>query len=157
MFNRRFSLILSLAMLLAFAAVPAANALSNADESAIRATLTAQVAAWNAGDIPKFMAGYEDSSETTFVGATVNKGFQPILARYKMAYANKDQMGTLTFTDLDVRLLPSATGSVEYAVVTGRFHLDRTTKGEATKDNGIFSLLWHKTSSGWKIILDHTS
>lgn len=128
------------------------------DETAIRAVIAAQVTAWNQGDIPAFMASYEDSPETTFVGtASVNKGFQPILERYKKGYANKDQMGTLTFKDLDIRLLPSSSGATEYAVVTGRFHLDRSAKGTATKDDGIFSLVWHKSAGGWKIVLDHTA
>ena len=128
------------------------------DEASIRSVLEEQVAAWNRGDIPAFMASYEDSPETTFVGATsVNKGFQPILERYRQSYANRDQMGTLTFKDLDVRLLPPASGVTEYAVVTGRFHLERNTKGAATKDDGIFSLVWHKGPEGWKILLDHTA
>jgi ketosteroid isomerase-like protein len=128
------------------------------DEAAIRAIMEAQVAAWNRGDIPDFMASYEDSPETTFVGtASVSKGFATVLERYKQGYANKDQMGTLTFKDLDIRLLPTAAGVTEYAVVTGRFHLERAAKGTATKDDGIFSLVWHKGSVGWKILLDHTA
>jgi len=128
------------------------------DKEAIRAAIDEQVTAWNHGDIPAFMASYEDSPETTFVGtASVNKGFAPILERYKKSYANKDQMGTLTFSDLDIRLLPSSSSAPEYALVTGRFHLDRTTKGTATKDDGIFSLVWHKKAGKWKIVLDHTS
>jgi ketosteroid isomerase-like protein len=128
------------------------------DQAVIRSVLEEQVAAWNRGDITAFMASYEDSPETTFVGLTsVNKGFQPILERYKKGYANKDQMGTLTFKELDIRLLPTAAGVTEYAVVTGRFHLDRSAKGEATKDDGIFSLVWHKGAGGWKIFLDHTA
>jgi uncharacterized protein (TIGR02246 family) len=128
------------------------------DKVAVRAVLEEQVAAWNRGDIAAFMASYEDSPETTFVGTTsVNKGFQPILERYKQGYANKDQMGTLTFRELDIRLLPTTTGVTEYAVVTGRFHLDRKAKGTATKDDGIFSLVWHKGPGGWKILLDHTA
>jgi ketosteroid isomerase-like protein len=41
-------------------------------------------------------------------------------------------------------------------VVTGRFHLARSASagGDA---QGIFSLVFEKTSTGWKIILDHTS
>jgi ketosteroid isomerase-like protein len=66
-------------------------------------------------------------------------------------------MGTLTFKELDIRLLPVASGVTEYAVVTGRFHLERTAKGTATKDDGIFSLVWHKGPGGWKILLDHTA
>jgi uncharacterized protein (TIGR02246 family) len=128
------------------------------EEAAIRAVMDAQVAAWNRGDIPAFMTSYEDSPETTFVGATsVNKGFAPILERYKKGYANKDQMGTLSFKELDVRLLPGSSGVSEYAVVTGKFHLDRTAKGTAAKDDGIFSLVWHKGQGGWKIVLDHTA
>jgi len=129
-----------------------------AEEAAIHAVLDAQVAAWNRGDIPAFMATYEDSPETTFVGATsVNKGFTPILERYKRNYSTPEQMGKLTFKELDIRLLPATSGATEYAVVTGHFHLERTAKGAATKDDGIFSLVWHKGPGGWKIVLDHTA
>ncbi len=126
-------------------------------ETAIRAAMDAQVAAWNRADIPAFMQTYEDSPETTFIGGQLRKGYQPILQRYQQAYSNSEQMGTLSFTDLDVRMLPSSCGAAEYAVVTGKFHLQRTTHGEAAKDDGIFSLLWHKGAHGWKIIVDHTS
>ena len=135
-----------------------AQVAKQSEEAAIRAVLEAQVAAWNRGDIAGFMASYEDSPETTFVGtASVNKGFQPILERYKKGYATKQQMGTLTFKDLDIRLLPTSAGVTEYAVVTGKFHLDRSEKGSATKDDGVFSLVWHKGPGGWKILLDHTA
>ena len=66
-------------------------------------------------------------------------------------------MGRLTFSDIDVRLLPGAGGEVRYAAVTGRFHLDRTADGEVAQDDGVYSLLWEKTAQGWKIILDHSS
>jgi uncharacterized protein (TIGR02246 family) len=127
------------------------------DEAAIRTAMTAQVTAWNQGDIPTFMQTYENSPETTFVGSTVRKGYQPILEHYLKAYATREQMGTLSFTNLEVRLLPDSSGVVEFATVTGNFHLERTTKGEAKKDDGIFSLVWRKGPQGWKIILDHTS
>ena len=127
------------------------------DQSAIRAAMDAQVAAWNRGDIPAFMHSYEDSPSTTFIGSTVQHGFRPILERYRKAYTSRAQMGTLTFTDLDIRLLPGSCGTVDYAMVTGRFHLARTTHGQAKKDDGIFSLLWRKDPAGWRILLDHTS
>jgi ketosteroid isomerase-like protein len=128
-----------------------------ADESAIRTAIGAQTEAWNRADIPGFMQSYENSPETTFIGATLRKGYEPILERYAKAYTSAEQMGRLTFTDLEVRLLPSGCGAAEYALVTGKFHLDRTAHGEAKKDDGIFSLVWHKGPSGWKILLDHTS
>jgi uncharacterized protein (TIGR02246 family) len=135
-----------------------AKTTSQTDEAEIRSAIEAQAAAWNRADIPAFMAFYEDSPETTFVGATtVNKGFQPILERYKKGYSTPEQMGKLTFTNLDVRLLHEASGAVEFAVVTGKFHLERAAKGEAKKDDGIFSLVWRKSAGGWTIILDHTA
>jgi uncharacterized protein (TIGR02246 family) len=128
-----------------------------ADETTIRAAIAAQAEAWNRDDIPGFMKAYEDSTDTTFIGADLHKGFQPILERYKASYTNREQMGTLTFNGLDIRLLRSSCGKTEFAVVTGHFHLERTQKGEAKKDDGIFSLVWRKGPNGWKIVLDHTS
>lgn len=127
------------------------------DEAQIRAAIKSQTDAWNRADIPAFMQAYEDSPETTFIGLTLRKGYQPILQRYQQNYTTREQMGTLTFSDIDIRLLPSGCGKTELALVTGKFHLDRTAHGEAKKDDGIFSLVWRKGSHGWKIILDHTS
>ena len=129
----------------------------SADETAIRAAITAQSDAWNRGNIPDFMQAYEDSPDTTFIGKTLRKGFQPIRQRYELSYTNPAQMGKLTFNDIEIRLLKGSCGKAEFAVVTGKFHLDRTTKGEATMDDGIFSLIWRKSAKGWKIVLDHTS
>ena len=128
-----------------------------ADDAAIRAAVAAQADAWNRADIPTFMQSYENSPETTFIGAHLRKGYGPILERYKQSYTTAEQMGKLTFADLDIRLLPNSSGAVEYAVVTGTFHLERAAHGEAKKDDGIFSLVWRKGPQGWKIILDHTS
>ena len=139
------------------AGVMAAAAQPTGDEAAIRAALNAQVAAWNRADIPAFMQTYEDSPETTFIGATVRKGYGPILERYKTAYTSAAQMGTLTFSNLEVRLLPGSCGQAEIAVVTGNFHLERTARDDAKKDDGIFSLVWRKGPNGWRIVLDHTS
>jgi ketosteroid isomerase-like protein len=143
----------------AFAAAPGNDSTlsAHAEIAAIRAAIAEQAAAWNRADIPGFMQTYEDSPETTFVGLTLRKGYGPILERYQKNYSTREQMGTLSFNDLDVRLLVNSCAKVEFAVVTGHFHLERTAKGEAKKDDGIFSLVWRKGPHGWKIILDHTS
>jgi ketosteroid isomerase-like protein len=130
---------------------------SNPDRQAIEALMNAQVAAWNRADIPAFMKTYEDSPDTTFIGAKLRRGYGPILERYKQSYTTAEQMGTLSFKDLDVRLLKTSCGASEFAVVTGSYHLERTAKGEAKKDDGIFSLVWRKGPHGRKILLDHTS
>jgi ketosteroid isomerase-like protein len=130
----------------------------NADETAIRTVMAGQAMAWNRGDVTAFMQGYEDSPDTTFVGeGAVQKGFQMILGRYQKAYSTRAPMGTLAFLNIEVRPLPSSCGQTEYAVVTGNFHLTRMLKGKPAKKDGVFSLLWHKSPQGWKIVLDHTS
>ena len=120
-------------------------------EQAIRRVLDDQVAAWNRGDIPGFMEGYDKSKSTTFVGSAITKGHAEVLANYRKRYPTPAKMGTLRFSDLEVRPL-----GADYASVIGRFHLDRSAEagGEAS---GIFTLLFQKTSKGWKVILDHTS
>jgi len=135
----------------------AASAAQQTDESEIRAAIQAQTDAWNRADIPAFMSVYENSPDTTFIGLNLRKGYEPILQRYRENYTTPEQMGTLTFHDIDVRLLPSGCGHSEIALVTGKFHLARTAHGEAKKDDGIFSLVWRKGQNGWKIILDHTT
>ena len=127
------------------------------DQNAIEAAIAAQADACNRADIPTFMQTYENSPDTTFVGTTVRKGYETILQRYRQGYSNQEQMGHLTFSNIDVRFLPNSCGPSEYAVVTGNYHLDRTAHGEAKKDDGIFSLVWHLGPNGWKIVLDHTS
>ena len=132
-------------------------AAQSADDSAMRKVMDDQAAAWNRGDLAAFMTGYEDSPQTTFVGNTNTYGYQTILERYKKSFATKDEMGTLIFSQLEIRMLPASDGKVEYAVMYGHFHLDRTAHGVSKKDDGYYSLIWHKTKDGWKIIVDHTS
>jgi uncharacterized protein (TIGR02246 family) len=144
-------------LLLACATGPAFGAGSADEAAAIRQVMAAQQAAWNRADVNAFMQGYKDAPDTTFVGSSIRRGYRAILESYRRHYAGKAQMGRLTFSDIDVRLLPCAQGEVRYAAVTGHFHLDRTAHGEAAQDDGVYSLLWEKTAQGWKIILDHSS
>jgi ketosteroid isomerase-like protein len=146
----RFAALLFLLLLVAAAqAAPAPN--SSASQTAIRSALDAQVAAWNRGDIASFMQGYKDSPATTFVGKTVQHGYATILDRYRTIYSGKEKMGELSFTDLGITLLDA-----HIATVTGRYHLTRNAAAGADAQ-GLFSLVFEKTVSGWKIILDHTS
>jgi len=144
--------VLALSLLLLTCGIARADA---PDEAAIRGVLDAQVAAWNRGDVVTFMQGYSNSPTTTFVGKTVQHGYDNILARYQKTFAGKDGMGQLAFTDLEVRQLDA-----RFAIATGRFHLTRSTSGGGDAE-GIFSLVFEKTAEtsegGWKIILDHTS
>ncbi len=119
--------------------------------SAIRKTLQAQTDAWNHGDVDGFMAAYKRSDDTTYIGKRIAHGYVHILENYKERYTSTEIMGKLTFSDLNVRPLGD-----KFAVVTGKFALARSAAGGGPAD-GVFSLVWEKTSEGWRIILDHTS
>jgi uncharacterized protein (TIGR02246 family) len=117
--------------------------------AAIRAVLDAQVAAWNRGDIDGFMNGYWRSPETVFIsGDTVTHGWQTVLDRYKKGYSTREKMGTLTFSDLEIKVI-----SKDAAVALGRWQLARA----GDNPHGRFTLIFRKTSEGWRIVHDHTS
>jgi ketosteroid isomerase-like protein len=121
------------------------------DELSIIKVLNAQETAWNRGDIDSFAGGYKNSAETLFIGAQVSHGYAQMLNDYKRNYPNRDAMGTLAFSELEVHLL-----NERFAVVVGRYHLDRNKKAGGNAD-GIFSLVFEKTTEGWKIVVDHTT
>ena len=132
--------------------VPAAAASAPANEPAnteIRSVLQAQEAAWNRGDLEAFMNGYECSEKTVFVGGDeVTRGWQTVLDRYKAKYSDREKMGTLAFSDLEITPLgPDA------AVALGRWELKRA------KDHphGRFTLIFRRAPDGWHIVHDHSS
>ncbi len=143
MFRLLWAAVLTGLAALALAADPAVE---------IKALLDEQAAAWNRGDIPAFMKAYENSPATTYAGANgVTKGYATVLERYKTRYPNRDAMGTLRFTAIEVRLLGR-----DHALATGKFNLERTAKGGGPA-SGWFSLVLRRSKGGWLVIHDHTS
>jgi ketosteroid isomerase-like protein len=120
-------------------------------ELEVRAVLEKQAVAWNQGDVATFMTGYENAETTTFVGSTLTRGYSSVLERYRQRYTSKEQMGQLTFSDLEVKPL-----GCDYASALGHWQLIRT-KEAGGNVGGFFTLLLRRTESGWKIFLDHTS
>ena len=60
-----------------------------------------------------------DSPQTTFMGREIVRGgTQAILERYRKSYPNRDAMGTLTFSDIEVQ--PLVTGLVQEPPGDGR-------------------------------------
>jgi ketosteroid isomerase-like protein len=150
---RSVSTLLSLAFLFIVSAAGSeplqADKKHSKPEAAIRAVLDAQRDAWNRGDIEGYMDGYARSPKTEFVGGdSISRGWQTVLDRYKTKYNTREKMGTLTFSEIDIKLL-----SKDAALVLGRWHLKRA----ADEPHGIFTLLFRKTKAGWKIVHDHSS
>jgi len=127
----------------------ASDKASDTGRAAILAVLTAQQSDWNKGDIRGFMGGYWNSPDLTFAGTRgFTRGWQPVLARYEKSYADKAAMGTLDFSELEIRqLAPDA------ALVLGKWHLHR----QAGDVGGIFTLVFQKFPEGWRIVHDHTT
>jgi len=128
-------------------------------EDEVRAVLKAQQEAWNRGDIDGFMNGYWRSDLTRFVsGDEVSRGWQTVRHRYKAKYSDREKMGTLAFSDLEVTML-----SADAAVVLGRWHLKRANEppsrrsGVPVEPHGRFTLVLRKFTEGWRIVHDHTS
>jgi len=123
-----------------------------AQNAEIQTLLKDSETAWNRGDLVTFASYYEDSPDTTFIGREVVRGgTKAILDRYRRAYPTREAMGALTFSEIEVR--PLAQG---VALATGKFALKRTAAGGGDT-SGRFTLILRQTSSGWKIIHDHTS
>ncbi len=118
----------------------------------IQAKIIAQIhqltQTWNSGNVSDFMKSYKDSDSTRYITTTITRGYKNILAKYKSRYPNREKMGKLSITDLDVTVL-----SPQYAIVVGKWYVKQKQKHV----QGIFSSLYENTSDGWKIIVDHTS
>ena len=118
-------------------------------DTAIRALLDQQQAAWNRGDVTVFMNGYWNSPELTFAGASgITRGWEPVMARYRKTYPDSAAMGHLDFSIIEIRLLGN-----DAALALGRWHLQRDTDEPA----GVFTLVLQRFPEGWRIIHDHTS
>jgi uncharacterized protein (TIGR02246 family) len=118
----------------------------------IRSLLKNSEAAWNRGDLAAFASDYEDSPETTFIGREITRGgTQAILERYRRSYPNREAMGKLAFSEIEIRTLAPGV-----ALATGKYELKRAVAAGGDTA-GRFTLILHKSSAGWKIIHDHSS
>ena len=119
------------------------------DDIAIKAVLSEQTNAWNAGNLEKFMQGYWQNDSLMFIGKSgVTYGWQKTLESYKKGYPDTAAMGKLHFTILQTKRL-----SVMYYFVVGKWHLTRTI-GDV---GGHFTLLFKKIKNKWVIVSDHSS
>jgi ketosteroid isomerase-like protein len=116
-----------------------------------RSVLDAQVEAWNRGDLEGFMAGYWRSPDLVFCsGATVTKGWDETLARYRKRYQSEGrEMGKLRFDGIEVVPLGD-----DAALARGAWRLAMS---DAKEPHGLFTLLLRRIDGSWRIVHDHTS
>jgi ketosteroid isomerase-like protein len=147
----RERLLLALLGSLVIATCAVSGAQPDADaKQAVRKVLEDQVKAWNKGDLNGFMEGYWNSPELSFFsGGKKTRGWRATLDRYRKKYQSEGkEMGKLAFVGLKIDMLGST-----HALVRGGWELTLT-KGRA---GGLFTVIFTKTSGGWRIIHDHTS
>ena len=119
------------------------------DETAIRQLLDKQTAAWNRGDIIRFMDGYWENDSLMFIGKSgVTYGWTNTLNNYKKGYPDTAAMGKLTFNLIAVKRL-----SKNYYFVVGKWFLQRSIGNVG----GHYNLLFRKIKGKWVIIADHSS
>lgn len=115
-------------------------------EQAIRQVMNDQEAAWDRGDIDRFMQGYADS--VCFISPGDRTcGREQVAARYHARYVDRAAMGDLTFGIHEILLAGDA-----HAWLTGTWCLERV---QDTVSGG-FSLFWVNGPDGWQILRDHT-
>jgi len=127
-----------------------AQTISESDRSQILRALENQRAAWNDGDIEKFMDGYWKSDSLRFIGKRgVQYGWKETLENYKKGYPTKEAMGKLSFEVISLEGIGNET-----AFMIGKWKLDYNDKPSV---EGHFSLLYKKINGKWLIIADHSS
>ena len=142
--------LLACSLLLTCAAAAGAQGAA-APDAAIRSLLTQQAADWNRGDLDAFAHGYKRSPDILFIGRTVRRGYDEMLAGYKRAYPTAAAMGKLSFSQLAVQPLDA-----RFATATGHYHLDRD-GAHGGGDDGHFLLVLEHTAEGWRIVRDDTT
>jgi len=124
---------------------------TDVDRARILERMSAQEAAWNAGDLDGFMAAYWRSDSLLFVGRRgPSRGWDTTLDNYRRSYPDRLTMGQLTF---GVEELTFA--GPDHALMLGSWRLDRT-EGLDTL-SGWFSLVWERKQGDWVIVRDHSS
>lgn len=113
--------------------------------------ILAQQNAWNNGDLDAYLSHYKNAPDTEAVLANLVRGIDAIRGAYKQNFPNKDSMGTIEDTDIDVRALGD-----NYALATGKYHLNRPKKSGGAID-GSFMELFEKTPNGWQIIFSQST
>ena len=113
--------------------------------------ILAQQSAWNKGDLDGYLSHYRDAPDTEAVLANLVRGVDNIRAAYRQNFPNKDAMGDIEDTDIDVRALGD-----NYALATGKYHLNRSKKSGGAVE-GTFMELFQKTPTGWQIIFSQST
>lgn len=111
----------------------------------------AQENAWNKGDLDAYLSHFKDAKDTEAVLNGPVHGLDNIRSAYHISFPNRDAMGQLEQTEVDVREL-----GPDFALATGKYRLARNRKsgGDA---QGTFTEIFQKTAEGWKLVFSQNT
>lgn len=116
----------------------------------ITRALDRSAAAWNAGDLERFMAVYLDSDRTTYATASrYLHGRKAIAAHYAPQFAKGAMRDSLRLEDITVDSLAPTVAHVMAFYVLAR--------NDSTTARGPASLLMERVHGMWRIVHDHSS
>ena len=132
---------------------PAMAALSAPVATQAKADILAVVAnmeaAWNRGDMPGYMAGFENPGVRFVSNGRMSGGWQAQLDSYIKNYARSaDGRGHLHFYDITIDVY-----SPDAALLISHFHLERSTHPL----EGINTRIFRKIGGHWVIDMNHVS
>lgn len=113
--------------------------------------ILAQQDAWNKGDLDGYLSHYKNAPDTQAVLASLVRGVENIRSAYKVNFPNRDSMGTIEDSEVEVRALGD-----NFALATGKYHLARSRKAGGDVA-GTFTEVFEKTSAGWQIIFSEST
>jgi ketosteroid isomerase-like protein len=113
--------------------------------------ILAQQAAWNTGDLDRYVSFYKDAPDTEAILAGPTMGLAAIRNAYHINFPNRDAMGAIENSEVNVRSLGD-----NFALATGKYHLQRSKKGGGDAF-GTFTQVFEKTSAGWQIIFSENT
>ena len=126
----------------------AAAAASALDEAA--ASLAAQTAAWNGGDLEAALAFYCDRPDMTWVARRgVTHGYRAFAEGMRKDFADRSRMGVMRFQLLDAR--PIADGK---ALTTMKWEI---TSGGKRLMGDVSTQLWQPCGGRLRVVLEHAS
>lgn len=106
---------------------------------------------WNKGDLTGYLSHFKDAKDTEAVMNGPILGLENIRTAYGRSFPNRDSMGQLEQSEVEVREL-----GANFALATGRYRLSRSKKagGDA---QGTFTEIFEKTADGWKLVFSQNT
>ncbi len=110
-----------------------------------------QESAWNNGDLDGYLAHFKDADDTEAVLNGPVRGLGNIRSAYHISFPNRDAMGQLEQSEVEVRELGPS-----FALATGRYRLTRSRKNGG-ETQGTFTEILEKTDAGWQLIFSENN